>query len=321
MGGIMKTVVRLGVIGGLGLGAAVLIAGPERVGAVAHQVRGKMVSAIDRNIDDPIAMRQQLRSLEAKYPERIAEARSMKAELVEQIKQVKRDKKVSQRVVALAEDDLDTMRDLIARAEEAEAGFSGAGRQVVKVAFNSSRLTLSQAYDRANRIADTAASYAARVAECDRELAHLERDLGQTQSLLNKLETEYRDFQTQLADLDRQIDTVARKERMADMMAERQKRIDELSRYTVASLDQFKANLAKQMAELDTRIEALVGDEQRLSYEDRAKFEIDSSASDNVRFDWRTETEDVTTETVIEEGDCEDGKKDKESRSPSVAWR
>jgi len=283
MASITKGIVRVAVVGGLVVGAGVLIAGPQRMFAIGQQIRSKMVSTIDRHIDDPIAMRQQLQNLESKYPKRIAEARAMLAELNEQIGQVHRDKAVSARVVALAQSDLDELKSLLARAEDAKAGFTGSGRHVVTVAFNNQKLDLTDAYTQANRIADTAASYSARVVECERELSQLKRDASQTSSLLAKLTAEYADFQTQLANLDRQIDTVARKERMVNLMADRQRRIDELSRYKAESLDQFKSNLASRVAQLDARLEALAGREDRVSYEERAKLEVDTESSARLR--------------------------------------
>jgi len=307
MGGIMKPLIRFAVVGGLGTTAAVLIAGPERV--------------IDRNIDDPVAMRAQLRDLKAKYPKRIAEARSMRSELHEQIEQIERDKAISQRVVELARADLNQLKDLLARAQEARSS-EGAG--VVKVAFNDRVMDLDQAYAQANRIAQTKTSYESRLAECDRELAHLRKDLQQTESLLSKLEGEYREFQSQLADLDRKIDTVARKERMVEMMAERQKRIDELSRYQAESVDQFKSALAQRLGALNARLESLSGEEARTDYEQRAKFQIDTERSVRLRLgdDEPESSETDSIERVISPGAESDAQRDQnEAPEASVASR
>ncbi len=312
---IAKGVVRIAVVGGLVVGAGALIAGPHRVHAVGQQLRSKFVTVIDRNIEDPIAMRAQLRDLESKYPKRIADARGMLAELNEQIKQVERDQEISERVVALAQTDLNELKDLLARAEQAREDYQGYGRQIVSVAFNDQKMNVDEAYTQANRIADTVVSYQARVAECSRELNHLQQDARQTQGLLAKLQTEYTDFQTQLADLDRKIDTVARKERMVEMMADRQRRIDELSRYKAESLDQFKSNIASRVAELDARLESLSGREDRVSYEERAKLQVDTATSSRLRLENTTsiEIEQPWVETVI--GDKDECEKDSKVES------
>lgn len=305
MAGIIKTVIRVGVIGGLLTGGVVLVAGPQRVQAIGRQIHMKLIATIDRNIDDPIAMRTQLQNLEAMYPKRIAEARSMLGELNEQIRQVQRDQAISSRVVNLAQADLNDMKDLLARAEQARDDYQGMGRQVVSIAYNDRTMNLDEAYTQANRIAGTVSSYQSRNVECATELEQLNHDKRQTESLLGKLQSEYTDFQMQLADLDRKIDTVARKERMVKLVADRQHRIDELSRYKVASLDQFKSNLASRVAELDARMESLTGREDRVNYEERAKLQIDTEASAKLRFE-RTnaqiEAHAPQVNTVIEPG-------------------
>lgn len=279
MAGVIKGVIRIGVVGGLLAGGALLVAGPQRITAIGRQIHSRLITAIDRNIDDPIAMRSQLRDLESKYPRRIAEARAMLAELNEQARQVDRDRAISERVVALAQSDLDDMKDLLARAEDARSSYTGVGRQIVSVAFHDRKMNLDEAYTQANRIADTVTSYQSRTVESERELEQLGHDARQTESLLGKLLSEYADFQTQLADLDRKIDSVSRKERMVKLVKDRQRRIDELSRYKVESLDQFKANLASRVAQLDATLESLNGREDRVNYEERAKLQLDTDAS------------------------------------------
>jgi chromosome segregation ATPase len=285
MAGIIKSLIRVGVVGGLLTGGVVLVAGPQRVHAIGRQIQMKLMATIDKNIDDPIAMRTQLQGLEATYPKRIAEARSMLGELKEQIRQVNRDQSISSRVVNLAQADLNDMKDLLARAEQARDDYQGTGRQLVTISFNDRAMNLDEAYTQANRIVGTVASYQTRLNECTTELDQLNHDARQTESLLSKLQSEYTEFQMQLADLDRKIDTVARKERMVKMVADRQHRINQLSRYKAASLDQFKSNLASRVAELDARMEALTGREDQVNYEERAKLQIDTEASAKLRFE------------------------------------
>ncbi len=280
MAGIVKTVIRIGVIGGLATGAAVLIAGPDRVAAVANQTKSKIVDVIDANIDDPIAMRSQLRSLEAEYPERIAEVRSHLAELKAQRDQIVRERHIAERVVSLARVDFNEIQSLIAMAEEARSDGS-----FVRVSFDNRTYNLDNAYRRAADISDTIDLYQARMNDYENDLANLEADAEQLENLLAKLEREHDEFQTQLAHLERQIDAVARKERMVKVMAERQKTLDELSDYRVASLDQFKARLSERTAELDARLASLARNEGRADYEDQARVELSREASAKVRYE------------------------------------
>ena len=277
MAGICKSVIRLGVIGALVTGGAVVIAGPHRVMALGQSFQSKIVNVIDANIDDPIALRAQLRDLQAQYPKRIAEVRAQLAELVEQVRQIQREKAVSEKVVSMASADLEDLSMLIARAEEARVEFASDGSyRTVSIAFNDQSLSVDEAYSKANYITELVRSYEARTNDAANDLANLQRDQERLASLLRKLEAEQTQFQAQLAQLDRQIDSVARKERMVKVMEDRTKRIDELSRYNVASLDQFKSVLAKRQAELESRIASIADREGAIDYEDRAAFQVDT---------------------------------------------
>lgn len=299
MGGITKTIVRFGVIAGLAAGGAALIAGPHRVAALADQARSHVVEKIDAQIGDPTAMRHQLRELEAQYPERIAEVRGQIAEIQEQTRQLERDRAVSERVVELAMSDRAELDELIARAEDAASEHGSA--RLVRIAFDDRTLDLDSAYARANTINETINLYTSRASDIEADLAALESDREILTGLLGKLETEQAEFQAQIAQLDAKIDAIARKERMADLMEERQKRINELTRYEVASLDQLRSKLAERHAELDARIASASKRDDRSSYEDRAKFEVDSKRSRELRIETPT-----TTRTIIGSDDCDD---------------
>jgi len=312
----MKSLVRFGVIGGLLAGGAALIAGPHRVAALAEQAKDKVVGVIDASIDDPIAMRAQLRELESQYPRRIAEVSSHLSEIQTQIDQIRRDKAVADRVVTLAQADYEGLSDLIARAEAARADFDGA--KLVKVAFDDRTMDLPEAYRRAGSIRETVDLYEASVADYERELSNLTADAEQLQGLLAKLENEHAEFQTQLAHLERQIDAVARKEKMVDIYQERQQRFDELSRYKVASLDQFRSTLAKKNAELDAAMASLARRDSQQSYEDVAKVQIDRESSQRSRAALE-QTRVVRPETEIIGEQPEEGEAD-EGEEGVVAW-
>jgi chromosome segregation ATPase len=277
MAGITKTVIRVAVIGGLLTAGAAVVAGPHRLAALGNQARSSVNKVIDASIDDPIAWRAQLHDLEEKYPKRIAEVRSHVAEIKEQMRQISRDQVISEKVVALAQDDYNDLRDLIAQAEDARTEYGST--RLVTIGFRETTFKVDEAYTKANAIADTVTVYSTRANDLSRDLTSLERDSGRLESLLAKLETEHAQFRAQIVQLDGQIDSIARKKKMVKLMSDRQRRIDELSRYEVASLDQFKAKLAKRGAELDARLDALTRDEAQSSYEDIARYEVESSST------------------------------------------
>lgn len=281
MAGIIKGVVRVGVItalvGGVVAVPAVLIAGPDRVLAVVTQARQTVNQRIDKNVKDPIALRAQLRDLEAQYPKRIADVRSDLSELRGQVSGLERELAVSRRVVELAQADLDGVQSLLARAEQARG--DGAEFRVVKIRFGNDSLQLDQAYSKASQIADTRDAFVGRVADLERDLGFLGQQEQRLTELLAKLETERAEFQSQLWQLDRQVDAIARNDRMIEMMEKRQHTIDEQSRYRVASLDQLHARLADIRANQEATLQALAGSGATKSYEDRAKYELDAAAA------------------------------------------
>lgn len=100
--------------------------------------------------------------------------------------------------------------------------------------------------------------------------------------LLTKLEAEYTSFQTQMFDLDRQIDSIARNDRMIDIIKDRQETLDDQSRYRAASLDQITTKLADIRARQEATLESLARTAEHFSYEDAAKAQIDrESATDS----------------------------------------
>eukprot|EP01025_Chloroclados_australasicus_P037418 TRINITY_DN38200_c0_g1_i2.p3 TRINITY_DN38200_c0_g1~~TRINITY_DN38200_c0_g1_i2.p3 ORF type:complete len:168 (-),score=32.23 TRINITY_DN38200_c0_g1_i2:44-547(-) len=117
----VKTIIRVGVIGTLVGGGLIAVAGPERVGAALTQARDTVNDTIDRNIDDPVKMRAQLRKLESQYPERITRVRQDLATLDTQTAEYERELAVAERVVELAQADLEAMHGLFDRAEHARA--------------------------------------------------------------------------------------------------------------------------------------------------------------------------------------------------------
>lgn len=298
MAGIVKTMIRVGVIGGLVAGGAILVAGPHRAMALYQQLHSKVVGVIDSSIEDPVALRAQLRELEAQYPQRIAEARSQMADIEEQIRQVEREKRVSERVVDLASADLTNIQSLIARAEQKR----GEDPMVlVSIRWDDRKVSMDQAYAKANYIAAAAKSYRARTEDAQRSLASLRHEKEQVDALLTQLEQEQMQFQAQLFQLDGQIDAVARKERIVSLMEQRQRRLDQLSRYQVASLDQFRARLAKKHAALDAKIEMFSKGDAATNYEHQAEFQVDTETSAAIRGEFEAKPSSVE---INSDGGC-----------------
>lgn len=273
--GIIKPVIWIGVAGTLAAGCALAVMGPHRANAFGHQVKNNINELIDANIENPIALRQQLRDLEAQYPGRIAEVRGDLAELESQIGQLDREKTVSQRVVALADTDLRQMQGLLAKADAAQ---SENGFALVKVRFGEESLNREQAYTKATQISQLRGAYAAKATDIDTNLTLLNQQADRLNQILAQLEGERADFQTQLWQLDRQVDAIARNDRMIEMLEKRQRAFEKYDRYgEVTSPDHIQAQIAKILAEQESRLNTYAVAANQNDYERKAKSDLAQS--------------------------------------------
>jgi chromosome segregation ATPase len=254
-------------------GAAVVIAGPHRIAAVAGQATSAVQNTIDRHIDDPIKLRSQLATLEAQYPKRIAEVRGDLAELTQQTTTLAREMAVSQRVIELASADMGELNSLLTRAESAK-NEPTTGYRVVRVRFDNRSMDLGQAYAKANSIGKLQHSYETRLVGIQRDLGLLGQQESRLTELLVQLETERTDFQAQIWQLEQQVDTIARNDRMIDLLDKREKAMRKYDSYTANSLDQVHGNIAKVLAEQEGRLQMLAQAQHEVSYKDKAEHEL-----------------------------------------------
>lgn len=270
---IVKSVMRIAVVGGLATGVAVLVAGPERVAALAGQCRQAVRDKIDQNIEDPVELRSQLRNLESEYPKRITSVRADLAELEAQLAELERDRNVSQRVVEMASADLLELKDMLARAEGAR---TEAPTAVINVRFDNQAFSLNQAYSRATQINNTLNVYSTRAADADRDLGFLNQQKERLAELLATLETERAQFQAQIWQLDGQIEMIARNEKLIDIVEKRQESIDRHSQFEAVSLDQITSRMAQIRAEQEARLQSLASHTETTNYEKKAKVMLDT---------------------------------------------
>lgn len=273
---LFKTFFRVGLILTVAGALIFLVAGPHRTAALVDKAQGAINHAIDETIDDPTLLRAQLRELESQYPERISDVRGDLAEVLEQLRQVEREKAVSERVVALTDRDLDALEPLVAEART--ASLAAAPGQLVRVRFDSATLDVDDASRRLQQIAGTRQVYANRAADAVRDLRYLAQQRDRLQELLEQLEVERAEFRSQLWQLDRQVDAIARNDRLIELMEKRQRTIDECSRYQSVSLDGVRARMAELRTRQEAELEQLAGDQQRLDYEQVARLEYGTGA-------------------------------------------
>lgn len=273
---IFRTLVRVGVITAAAGGLAVIVLGPDRLRALGLQMQRGIGSAVDARITDPIALRAQLRDLENQYPQRIAEVRGDLAELEVQMAQLRRDREISRKVVELTTADLNQMQAVLTRAAQVAAETTDPTAVRVRFEGAAQAVSLDEGQGRAARIAQLREVHTARIGEIERDLGYLAQQHERLTGLLAQLETEHADFQSQLWTLDRQVDAIARNERMIALMEKRQRTIAEHSRYRAASLDQVRGRLADIRARQEAKLAALARASDVKDYENTARYLLDA---------------------------------------------
>lgn len=282
MTGIIRTTLKFGLIT-LAVGTTVavgtaMIAGPQRTHMIIDQAQTSIIEAIDGNIEDPRILRSQLKELEAEYPERIGELRGDLAELRSQIAQLVRDQAVSERVVELSQADLDALQPLLHEAEDAQLTSNRSGQLVSTLRFKGRLMTTDQARSKAMRIQQTQAAYVGRSQDAAHDLVYLRQQEQRMEDLLLQLETEHTQFQAQLWQLNRQVDAIARNERLIDMLGERQELLDEYSSLEVKSLDGMTGRLNEVRSRQEAELEFLAQGQDSQDYEGMARIQIDGEA-------------------------------------------
>jgi len=253
--------------------AAYAVAGKERTNAVVHDLHGKMMEKIDAAIDDPSAMRAQLREMEKEYPERIAQVRSDLAEIQHEIGQLEREAAISARVVALADQDLERLETQLA-SQVPQSSSSNELVAIRSVKLDDHVYSVDRARIRLNQIKSTRLAHANRSADAKHDLMYLQKQEGRLTELQAKLEGERAEFQTQISGLSRQIDAIARNDRLIKLLDKRNRTIDECSRYESVSLDQITGRLASIKSRQEAELDLLANTEEQSNYEDLARMQL-----------------------------------------------
>lgn len=268
---VLRTGVILGVLTAVGVGGMMLVAGPARTAAVLDQVQASIVSKIDCSIDDPTAMRAQLRQLQEEYPERISAVRGDLAEVHEEIRQLEREKAIALRVVDITSGDLGVLEPEVAQA-------SAAGVSLVR--YEGRQLTVNQAATRLASIRNTQVAYSNRAADADDSLVLLRQQATQLEGFLMELEGERAQLDAQVTQLDREVDAIERNERLIELMEKQKARFDSYGgdRFAAGSLEALKAQLDTTRSRQQAEIEYLSSNQERVDYEDLARMQLEAEA-------------------------------------------
>ena len=295
MAGIIKNAVRLGVISTLAGGAVVLVAGPERCLAVLHQAKQHVHNRIDQNIDDPIALRAQLRDLEAKYPARIEQVEQDLSKIVAERSQLEREYAVDQKAVQITMAKLNELDGVLARGEELSSN-----GQFVRLNLEGDRMSMSEGYQRANHYQQLIDTFSYDAEAREQHLAVLADQESTLEELLAQLQAEQFEFQTQLAQLDRQVDAIARNDRLIVMLEERQKAFSKYEhRYKAPNLTAARTAIAQKQAEQERKLAELAtqNEAQDIYRQAQAELEIRQETRKSLRM-FDKPTVEIEPETI-----------------------
>jgi predicted negative regulator of RcsB-dependent stress response len=262
-------IVTAGLIALAGM-AAFATVGKDRTHAAVGEMHSQLLDAIDANINDPTALRGQLREMEQQYPKRIAQVRGDLAEVSAEISSLNREVAISKRVVALADHDLERLEGQL--ASQLPVGVELVA--IKAVTLDDHVYSVSKARARLNQIRNTRVAYSNRAADGLHDLMYLQKQELRLDELLVKLDGERAEFSGQILGLSRQIDSIARNDRLIKLLEKRNRTIDECSRYEAVSLDQIAGRLAQIKNRQEAELEMLANEEQEADYEDLARMQI-----------------------------------------------
>lgn len=247
-----------------------MVVGPQRVHAAIEQATGRLEQLVDDNIGDPVALRQKLATLEKRYPERIKGVRKDLGDLGQEIARLERERAVSERVVELVDVDLAALTPAVQQAADATQGRAA----LAAVSFDDEVMSLGRAQSKLKQIERTRLAHVARAADAEHNLKYLRQQEGRFVELLGQLETEHTQLQTQLVQLEREVESIARNERLIELLAKRQRTLDEASRYEAVSLGEITAQLSRIKTEQEAQLDHLAASREATDYEDVASMQL-----------------------------------------------
>ena len=276
-----RCILRWGLIGAAGLGALAFIVGPDRLAAGFDQARSHVQTLAEDLVEDPVALRRQLAGLAEKYPDRIAEVRAELAEIDRQVSKLEEDKEVARRVVAMTTDDLAGIRVAVL-----EAGSTHSETHPVSIRVGGRQVDVDGARQEARRIGAIRATYQDRLATDETQLEFLSTQRDRLGEILTKLEEEHGRYQAKLWQLDRQIDAIARNDRLIEMTKEQQAILADYDKFSeVGSLDQLESKLAELRTIQEAQLQTLATRSGHDDYEADAREALRSDDWDDSIFD------------------------------------
>lgn len=270
-----KTLFRTAVIGtalsAAVLGGTAMIVGPERVGAMADQVTSQIETHFDDSLEDPVVLRRQLEKVRRQYPERIKTVRRDLASLQDEVRRLEHERAVSERVVQMVDKDLALLAPAL---EDAKAQRTSNGPRLAVIEFDGEVMSFRRARAKAREIERTRTAHAARAADAAHNLKYLQTQESRFEGLLEQLEEEQATLSAQVVQLENEVESIARNERLIAMLEARERTLENAERFKVGSLEQLTGALERKRAEQEAELDRLAAGVDAASYEDLAEREL-----------------------------------------------
>lgn len=270
-----KTLFRTAVIGtalsAAVLGGTAMIVGPDRVSAMAEQVTSHLESQIDASIEDPVVLRRQLEKVRRQYPERIKSVRRDLASLQEEVRRLEHERAVSARVVQMVDSDLAVLGPAL---QDAKAQLASTGSGIAAIEFDGEIMSMRRASAKAREIGRTRMAHAARAADAEHNLRFLQTQEGRFVALLAQLEEEQATLSAQVVQLENEVESIARNERLISMLEARQRTLECAERFKVGSLEHLTSALERKRTEQEAELDRLAAGVEAASYVDLAEREL-----------------------------------------------
>lgn len=270
-----KTLFRTAVIGtalsAAVLGGTAMIVGPERVGAMADQVTSQIETHFDDSLEDPVVLRRQLEKVRRQYPERIKTVRRDLASLQDEVRRLEHERAVSERVVQMVDKDLALLAPAL---EDAKAQRTSNGPRLAAIEFDGEVMSFRRARAKAREIERTRTAHAARAADAAHNLKYLQTQESRFEGLLEQLEEEQATLSAQVVQLENEVESIARNERLIAMLEARERTLENAERFKVGSLEQLTGALERKRAEQEAELDRLAAGVDAASYEDLAEREL-----------------------------------------------
>ncbi len=277
---IFKTLFRTAVIGtalsAAVLGGTAMIVGPERVGALADQVTSRIETHVDANLEDPVVLRRQLEKVRRQYPERIKAVRRDLASLQDEVRRLEHERAVSARVVQMVERDLAVLGPAL---DEARAQLASNALRPAAIEFDGDVMSLRRARSKAREIERTRTAHAARAADAEHNLKYLQTQEARFLGLLEQLEEEQATLSAQVVQLENEVESIARNDRLIAMLEARQRTLESAERFKVGSLEQLTGALERKRSEQEAELDRLSAGVDAVSYAVLAERELGAEAA------------------------------------------